>query len=82
MGKVMTIMKIYPQEGCDVQKLLDDVYRVEGCASARIEEFAYGIKIIRAGFVCEDANPIDFEEIVKKLGGVSEVQVDDVTLIS
>jgi translation elongation factor EF-1beta len=78
----MTVMKIYPEEKADTAKLLEAIYKVKGCASARVEEFAYGIKIIRAGFVCEDSEGTDFEEMVKKVPGVSEVQVDDVTLIS
>ena len=82
MGKVMTVMKVYPAEGADVQKLLDDVYAIKGCNSARIEDFVFGAKIIKASFICEDKEAVDFEEKVKALAGVSEVQVDEVGLIS
>lgn len=82
MGKVMTVMKIYPVEGADMTKLLDTVYAVKGCNSAKIEEFVFGAKILKASFICEDKEPVDFEEIVKKLEGVNEVQVDEVGLIS
>ena len=82
MAKVLTVMKVYPEEGADLGKLLDDVYKIEGCNSARLEEFHFGIKIIKASFVCEDSAAVDFEEIVKRIPGVSEVQVDEVGLIS
>lgn len=82
MGKVLTVMKVYPEEGADVNKLLDEVYKIKGANSARIEEFHFGIKIIKASFVCEDKEGVDFEALVKVLPGVSEVQVDEVGLIS
>ncbi|MGB9577105.1 MAG: hypothetical protein ACP5O3_00915 [Candidatus Micrarchaeia archaeon] len=82
MGKVMTVMKIYPCEGADLTKLLDAVYSVKGCNSAKIEEFVFGAKILKASFICDDKEGVDFEEIVKKIEGVSEVQVDEVGLIS
>ena len=82
MGKVMTVMKVYPEEGADLPKLLDEVYAIKGCNSAKIEEFVFGAKIIKASFVCDDKEGVDFEEKVKVLKGVSEVQVDEVGLIS
>lgn len=78
----MTVMKVYPAEGSDADKLASELFKVNGCISAKVEEFAFGIKIIRAGFVCEDKEGTDFESIVKKVNGVNEVQVDDVSLIS
>ncbi len=82
LAKVLTVMKIYPEEGAQLHDVLDAVWKVKGCNSARIEEFHYGIRIIRASFVCDDLEGIDFEEVVKKIPGVSEVQVDEVGLIS
>lgn len=82
MGRVLTVMKIYPAENIEAEALLSKIFKIEGCVSAKAEEFAFGIKIIKAGFVCEDKTPIDFESIVKKIEGVGEIQVDDVTLIS
>ena len=82
MAKVMTVMKVYPEEGADVNKLMEDVWKVKGCVSARVEEFHFGIKIVRAAFTCDDSEGTDYEELVKKVPGVSEVQVDEVGLVS
>lgn len=78
----MTVMKIYPEEGADLQKLLDEVFAIKGANSAKIEDFVFGAKIIKASFICDDKEGVDFEEKVKVLKGVSEVQVDEVGLIS
>ncbi|HII39365.1 TPA: hypothetical protein HA318_05175 [Candidatus Micrarchaeota archaeon] len=82
MGKVMTVMKVFPQEETDLNALLEAVKAVKGCNSARIEDFVFGAKIIKASFICEDKEGVDYEEVVKKVQGVSEVQVDEVGLIS
>lgn len=82
MGKVLTVMKVYPAEEVDIDGLASALFKIKGCVSAKVEEFAFGIKIIKAGFVCEDKEGTDFEALVKKVEGVSEVQVDEVSLIS
>ncbi|MBI3588478.1 hypothetical protein HY995_05400 [Candidatus Micrarchaeota archaeon] len=81
MGKVMTVMKVFPQEGAELEGLSERVRKIEGCTSAKIEDFVFGAKIIKASFICEDAAGRDFEEEVKAVQGVSEVQVDEVGLL-
>ncbi|MFH1751029.1 MAG: hypothetical protein ABH863_05095 [Candidatus Micrarchaeota archaeon] len=82
MGKVLTVLKIFPNEGFDLEKLRFNVTKVEGCNSCKVVDFVFGSKIIQASFVCEDAQSKDFEEIVRKVEGVSEVQVEEVGLVS
>jgi len=43
---------------------------------------AYGTKVVKASFACEDAEGKDFESEVKKLEGVNEVQVEECGLVS
>lgn len=81
MGKVLTVLKVFPQEGTDLDALLSRVKEVKGCNSARIEEYVFGAKIIQASFVCEDIEGIDYESLVKDVPGVSEVQVEECGLI-
>ena len=81
MGKVMTVMKVFPLENADLDALLERVKKVEGCTVAKIEEYVFGAKIIQASFICDDAAGRDFEEELKKVEGVSEVQVDEVGLL-
>jgi translation elongation factor EF-1beta len=83
MGKVLTRLKVFAEEGFDVEQLRTNVSKVEGCNSAKVEEYVFGAKIVVASFVCEDRESKDFEEIVRaQVKGVSEVQVDEVGLVS
>lgn len=81
MGKVLTAMKVFPLEGQDLNNLLADVKKVEGCNKAEVIDYVFGVKVIQASFICEDSSGKDYEEIVKQVPGVSEVQVEEVGLI-
>ena len=82
MGKVLTLLRISPDEGVDVNALRERVAKIEGCNSARVEDYVFGTKVVKASFVCDDKAAKDFEEIARGVEGVSEVQVEEVGLIS
>lgn len=82
MGKVVTVIKVFPQEGQGLEGLLERVKKVEGCVKAEVIDFVFGTKIIMASFSCDDSEGKDYEEIVKQVEGVSEVQVEEVGLVS
>ncbi|MEK6923927.1 MAG: hypothetical protein AABW54_01665 [Candidatus Micrarchaeota archaeon] len=82
MGKVLVAMRVFPVEGQDAAELAERVKAVEGCNTSKVEDYVFGTKIVKASFVCEDGENRDFEEEVKKIAGVSEVQVDEVGLVS
>ena len=82
MGKVLTLLRISPDEGVDVNELCERVKKTADCNSAKVEDYVFGTKIIKASFVCDDKAAKDFEEIVRGVEGVSEVQVEEVGLIS
>ncbi|MFH0973897.1 MAG: hypothetical protein V1817_03880 [Candidatus Micrarchaeota archaeon] len=75
-------MKVFPEENANLDALLEKIKGIEGSNTAKIEEYVFGAKIIVASFVCEDKAPVDFEERVRSVEGVSEVQVEEVGLIS
>ncbi len=81
MGKVITVMKVFPDEGVTLTELLSKVRMVDGCVKAEVADYVFGAKIIQASFQCEDAVPRDFEEEVSKLPGVSSCQVDELGLV-
>ncbi len=81
MGKVLTVMKVFQEEGVDPQALVDKLKAVKGYNSAKVEDYVFGAKIVQASFVCEDGEAVDFEELVRGVEGVSEVQVEEVGLI-
>ncbi len=81
MGKVITVLKVFPNEGVDLSELRGRVQAINGCVKAEVAEYVFGAKIIQASFECEDAAPRDFEEEVSALEGVSSCQVDEVGLV-
>ena len=81
MGKVMTVLKIFPAENYSLEKLEENLKSVDGFNSVKEEELAFGIKALIASFICEDSEGKDYEEIVKKIDGVGEVQVEEVGLV-
>ena len=81
MGKVLTALKVFPEEGVDVEQLRESMTKVEGYNTAKVEDYVFGQKIVRATFICEDGENKDYEEIVAKVAGVSSCQVEEVGLI-
>lgn len=81
MGKVLTVLKVFPDEGVDAGTLLLEVQKVGGCNSAKVEDYVFGQKIVRASFIAEDSEGKDFEEIVSAVKGVSSCSVEEVGLV-
>lgn len=81
MGKVLTVMRVFPEEGQDLDSLIEKLKTLKGFNTAKVEDYVFGTKIIKASFVCEDGENMDFEQMVKEVQGVSEVNVDEVGLI-
>lgn len=81
MGKVITVIKAYPGEGVDAEALAEEIKKLPECNSAKVVEIAFGAKAIMASFVCEDAQMKDFEELVRTVKGVSEVQFEESGLL-
>ncbi len=79
---MLTAMRVFPKEGFNLEEIIENLKKIKGCNTAKIEDYVFGAKIIKASFICEDGEGIDFEEIVKKVAGVNEVNVDKVGLIS
>lgn len=78
----MTALRISPAEGTPIEELLERVKEIDGCNSARVEDFVFGTKIIKASFVCEDKASKDYQEIVSAVEGVENAEVEEVGLIS
>ena len=81
MGKVLCVMKVFPEEGVVVEALLEKVKKVDGCNTAKVIDYVFGMKVIQASFLTEDGSGRDFEEEVSKVEGVSNVQVEEVGLV-
>ncbi len=81
MGKVLTAMRVSPEEGQSFEDVIEKLKTIKGFNTAKIEDYVFGSKIIKASFICEDKDAIDFESIVSQVPGVGEVNVDEVGLI-
>jgi len=81
MGKVISVIKVYAEEGVDIEALSKDISKLPECNNVKIVEIAFGAKAIMASFVCEDAQMKDFEELVRTVKGVSETQFEEAGLL-
>ena len=81
MGKVLCVMKVFPEEGTSADDLVEKVKKVDGCNTCKVIDYVFGMKVIQATFLTEDGSGRDFEEEVSHVPGVSNVQVEEVGLV-
>ncbi len=82
MSKVSVIFKVYPKEGSmeeTLKRIKDELIPV----AIQSEEVAFGIKVIKARFVFdnEKTSSSAIEEQLRKVEGVSEIDVEEESLI-
>lgn len=84
MGKVMIVYRIYPEEGYDLAKLIDDLDKIEKVKSIKREPIAFGLEVIKIGVLLDEKidKPSEVEEQIRKTPGVKNMEDIDVTLIS
>ncbi len=82
MSKVAVIFKIYPKEN-GLDTALREIKDKLKPAAIQSEDVAFGIKVIKARFVFDDANSSssNMEDSIRKLDGVGEVEVEEESLI-
>jgi len=85
MGKVLIVFKVYSNPE-NVEKVAAGLKVLsEGeCKEVRREPIGFGIEVIRAGYVIPDKvdGAMDkLEEVVRRVEGVNEVEVEAMTLI-
>ena len=82
MAKVGALFKIFTDEG-KLDEVTDEIKKELNPQDIRSEELAFGIKVIKALFVFEDSEvgSSSIEEKLKKVKGVSEVEVEQESLI-
>ncbi len=81
MGSVATVFKVYIESGKegDVSKEIREKLKPK---NMQVEDVAFGIKVAKVLFVHEDTEgSSSFEERLRKISGVNEVEVDDETLL-
>ncbi|MCL5011375.1 MAG: hypothetical protein M1594_00570 [Candidatus Marsarchaeota archaeon] len=81
MGKVLTLLTVVPEEQNKIEKMLEELKKISGYNSGKIEDYVFGTKAIKVSFTCDDSEARDFEEEISKIQGVSSVSVEEVGLI-
>ncbi|MGC8670039.1 MAG: hypothetical protein ACP5TL_02720 [Candidatus Micrarchaeia archaeon] len=81
MASVAVLFKVYAQDGA-IDKVLDELKGI-GAAGAQAQDVAFGIKVIKALFKFDDSqySSSSIEDKIKKLDGVSEVEVEEESLL-
>ena len=80
MGEVAVLFRVYAQEGREeeVRKAITETLKPKG---SQLEDVAFGIKTIKVLFVHDDSKgSSDIEEQLKKIPGVSEVEIVEESL--
>jgi translation elongation factor EF-1beta len=81
MSMVSIIFKVYPEEN-SFDSVASALKGMEA-RDVKAEDVGFGIKVIKAMFVFDDAktNSSSIEEAVKGIAGVSEVEVEEESLL-
>ncbi len=82
MSKVAVIFKIYPMEG-RIDEVMGKIKDALKPVAMQADDVAFGIKVIKARFVFDDQQGASssIEEQIKRIDGVSEVEVEEESLI-
>ncbi|MCL4379555.1 MAG: elongation factor 1-beta family protein [Candidatus Marsarchaeota archaeon] len=82
MSRVSVIFKVYPKEGA-IDETANRIKEQLKPVAIQSEEVAFGIKVIKARFVFdnEKTNSSSIENQIRKIDGVSEIEVEEESLI-
>ncbi len=81
MSDVGVVFKVYPKDG-ELEHLMDDLKKM-GPKGMSTDDIGFGIKVVKVLFVFnnDNANSSEFENKIKALPSVSEVEVQEESLI-
>ena len=81
MSMVSVIFRVYPEEN-RFDSVVSALKGIEA-RDVKAEDIGFGIKVIKVMFVFDDTktNSSSIEEAVKKVDGVSEVEVEEESLV-
>jgi len=84
MGKVMALYRIYPEENYDLDKIVDELKKIERVKAIQKEPVAFGLVVLKVGVIYDDKTdkPAEFEAYMENIEGIKQVESIDVTLIS
>ena len=81
MGNVSVIAKIYPEDPSKIEEIKKEIGKIGKLMDAKIEEIGFGAKALKVMIMVPDSEGGDMEEKIKTIKGVSQVQIEDVSLV-
>ncbi|MEM3781750.1 MAG: hypothetical protein QXT43_02195 [Candidatus Micrarchaeaceae archaeon] len=82
MGDAAVLFRVYTEEG-KTEEVKEEITSTMKPKSIAIEDVAFGIKVLKVLFVHDDKEGSSgYEDKLKRIKGVSEVEVLEETLIS
>ncbi len=82
MGKVATVFKVYAEDIAQTDSIKAEILKVLKPTGIQVDDIGFGIKVIKVMFVHEDQDgSTGYEEGLRKIKGVRDVEVEDETLI-
>jgi len=82
MGSVALTAKVFPESMEVFEEVKNSIKNEMKPYKVEEEEVAFGMKALKVTFLIKDSSGgSDIEEMLRKIKGVSEVQVEEVTLI-
>ncbi len=80
MGNVATLFKVYVEAG--MEDSVSNGIKAMNPKSIQMEEIGFGIKVIKVMFVhTDEEGSTPYEEKLKAVKGVNEVEVEEQTLL-
>lgn len=82
MSKVAVLFKVYPQEGM-LDKAVANIKEKLKPAAMQTDDIGFGIKVIKVMFKFDDTETSSskIEEELKKVEGISEIEVEEEGLL-
>jgi len=82
MGDVAVTLKIMPESpDIDLEKIKGEISKKIEIKDSKVESIAFGLKALKVLVVIPDKGVDELKEDLKNIDGISEVDVESVTLI-
>lgn len=79
MAEVIVRMKIYAENPEEIGRVEGEVKKIAKVGESKVEELAFGIKVLKTTFVVEESEGLEkLEEKINAINGVSQVEVESV----
>jgi translation elongation factor aEF-1 beta len=81
MGNVSVIIKVYPNDPSGIDELKTQISNELHPQDIKIEDIGFGVKILKVMFIVPDSEGGIIEEKVRSIQGVSQLEVESISLI-